>query len=171
MLLAAATDSDFATFSEFAALPRARGEIYGYLDAIWQRYFADVPRANNVEIAYCQPWKSRLGLIRMTLDESSSFIGINALLQHPHIPEFLLITTIAHEMVHYAHGFGSPLPRRYEHPHADDVVDRELEKRGLKSFVQLTNAWIDKHWFPFYDMQRRNGWAGIPKEVSKRKIS
>jgi hypothetical protein len=156
MLLAAAKSS------EYFSLPHIRTDLYSYLNAIWQQYFFDVPRVNDVEIAYCQPWKSRLGLIRLTLDETSSFIGINALLQHPHIPEYLLITTIAHEMAHYTHGFGSPLPRRYEHPHANNVVNRELEKRGLGTYVQQSDSWIDKNWFAFYDMQRRSGWVGIP---------
>jgi len=65
----------------------------------------------------------------MTVDNKISFIGINALLQHAQVPEYVLITTIAHELTHYAHGFGSPLPRCYEHPHANNVVERELERR------------------------------------------
>jgi transposase len=55
-----------------------------YLDRIWQRHFSDILRVNEVEIAYCQPWKRRLGLIRMIVDNKTSFIGINALLQHWH---------------------------------------------------------------------------------------
>ena len=69
-----------------------------YLDRIWQRHFSDILRANEIEIAYCQPWKRRLGLIRMTVDNKTSFIGINALLQHSQVPEYVLITTIAHEL-------------------------------------------------------------------------
>lgn len=157
MLLATANNS-----TEFFALLHNRGDVHSYLDTIWQRFFSDVPCVNDVEIAYCQPWKSRLGLIRMALDETASFIGINALLQHSQVPEYLLITTIAHEMVHYAHGFGSPLPRQYEHPHANNVVNRELAKRGLGTYVQQSDMWIDKNWFSFYDTQRRRGWADIP---------
>ncbi len=82
-----------------------------YLDYIWQHYFSDISRVNEVQIAYCFPWKNRLGLIRLSLDNALSFIGINALLQHQQVPEYILITTIAHELTHYAHGFGSPLPR------------------------------------------------------------
>jgi hypothetical protein len=132
-----------------------------YLEHIWQCYFSDVPRQNLVEIAYCRPWKSRLGLIRMTLDGTKSFIGINSLLQVERVPEYVLTTTIAHELTHYTHGFGSPLPRLYEHPHANNVVERELERRGLGNFLRKCDEWIDKHWFPFYDMQREAGWAGI----------
>ena len=36
-----------------------------YLTSIWQHYFSDVPHANEVQIAYCRPWKSRLGVISM----------------------------------------------------------------------------------------------------------
>lgn len=130
-----------------------------YLEYIWEHYFADVPYVNEVQISYCQPWKSRLGLIRMSLDESVSFIGVNALLQHRFVPEYVLITTIAHELVHYAHGFGSPLPRPYEHPHANNVVNRELETRDLGTYVQQCDAWIDKEWLAFYDTQQKSGWA------------
>ena len=79
-----------------------------YLTNIWQNYFADIDRVNQVEIAYCQPWKRRLGLIRLSVDNSISFIGLNALLQMPEVPECVLLITIAHELAHYTHGFGSP---------------------------------------------------------------
>ncbi len=133
-----------------------------YLDHIWRHYFSDLPRVNEVQIAYCYPWKNRLGLIRLSLDNVTSFIGINALLQHQQVPEYVLITTIAHELTHYAHGFGSPLPRLYKHPHANNVVTRELEKRGLGEYVHQSDAWIDKQWFAFYDKEYRSGWTGIP---------
>ncbi len=133
-----------------------------YLDDIWQKYFADVPRVNQIEIAYCQPWKRRLGLIRLSLDNTTSFIGVNALLQIQQIPEYILITTIAHELTHYAHGFGSPLPRSYKHPHANNVVKNELERRGLSETMRLCDEWIDSEWFSFYDRQREAGWAELP---------
>lgn len=132
-----------------------------YLDSIWREYFADIPRVNEVHIAYCQPWKCRLGLIRLSLDNQTTFIGINRLLQSQRAPEFVLITTIAHELTHYAHGFGSPLPRLYNHPHANNVVNRELEQRGLSAYLAQTDEWIDKQWFAFYDMQREAGWPGL----------
>ncbi len=143
-------------------LPYNRQNVNLYLDAIWRQYFSDVARMNDVQIAYRQPWKSRLGLIRMTLDNAISFIGVNALLLHQQVPEYLLITTIAHELTHYAHGFGSPLPRLYSNPHANNVVTIELQRRGLGEYAQQSDAWIDKHWFPFYDTERKSGWAGIP---------
>ncbi len=125
-----------------------------YLTSIWQHYFFDVPRANEVQIAYCRPWKSRLGLIRMSLDSTRSFIGINSLLQLKDVPDCVLVTTIAHELVHYTHGFGSPLPQLFEHPHANNIVDKELEQRGLGGALSNCTTWIDEHWYAFYEEQR-----------------
>jgi len=124
-----------------------------YLSSLWQHYFSDVPRANKVEIAFCRPWKSRLGLIRMSLDGTRSFIGINSLLRHEDVPDCVLMTTIAHELVHYTHGFGSPLPQLFEHPHANNIVDKELKRRGLGDTLFDCNTWIDAHWYSFYEGQ------------------
>lgn len=146
------------TYPELIA---SRSELVAYLNHIWRQHFADTPRVNDVRIAYGKPWKSRLGLIRLSQDQSTSFIGVNALLQLPEVPEAVLITTIAHELVHYAHGFGSPLPRPYRHPHANRVVERELARRELGNYLHYCTEWIDKHWYSFYDMQRVSGWAGL----------
>jgi hypothetical protein len=152
------TDFDRTPSSSLAI---SRQQLACYLDSIWHDHFADIPRMNRVDIAYCQPWKRRLGLIRLSLDGAKSFIGVNALLQLQEVPDYVLYTTIAHELTHYAHGFGSPLPRIFEHPHANNIVQRELDRRGLGELVRKCDGWIDKHWFSFYDMQREAGWAGI----------
>jgi hypothetical protein len=143
------------------AFSLSRQQLTHHLDRIWQDYFSDIPRINSVDIAYCHPWKRRLGLIRLSLDSTKSFIGINALLQLQEVPEYVLLTTIAHELTHYAHGFGSPLPRIFEHPHADNIVQHELIRRGLGALARKCDDWIDKQWFSFYDMQRETGWIGI----------
>ena len=135
----------------------SRKNLTQTLDIIWQTYFSDIPQVNLVEIAYCHPWKRRLGLIRLSLDNTKTFIGINTLLQLQEVPEHVLLTTIAHELTHYAHGFGSPLPRIFAHPHANNVVGHELEQRGLGEMAQQCDNWIDKQWFTFYDMQRGSG--------------
>jgi hypothetical protein len=135
-------------------LPEGGRDLTAYLDSIWQHYFADTPRVNAVLIGYCYPWKSRLGLIRLSEDKQTTFIGINSLLQLPQVPECVLTTTIAHELTHYAHGFGSPLPRICKHPHANGIVDRELERRELGEQLRCCNEWIDQYWYSFYDRQR-----------------
>jgi hypothetical protein len=132
----------------------SRKDLTGYLSHIWHTYFFDTPCVNQIDIAYTYPWKSRLGLIRLSLDNLITFIGINTLLQHPQVPEYVLLITVAHELVHYKHGFGSPLPRRYKHPHANKVVDRELEAHQLGEPLRSCNAWINQHWYAFYDRFR-----------------
>jgi len=136
-------------------------ELSVYLDELWIRHFADVPRVTTVKIVYGAAWKMRLGLIKLSQDESLSCIMINALLRLPEVPEYVLVTTIAHELAHYAHGFGSPLPRRYEHPHANRVVERELERRELGLYLFCCNQWIDKEWYAFYVKQRVYGGTHI----------
>ncbi len=146
-----------------ASMPASRRDLTTYLSQIWRRHFADIPRVNDVYIDYCYPWKTRLGLIRLSQDQSISFIGINTLLLLQQVPEEVLITTIAHELVHYAHGFGSPLPRYYKHPHANKVVDRELEQRELGDQLRYCHEWIDKCWYSFYDVQRASGWESLAR--------
>jgi hypothetical protein len=147
-MLAATSATEPPTLSE------NRCNLTAYLDSIWQQYFSDTPRINTVLISYCYPWKSRLGLIRLSEDKKTTFIGINSLLQLPQVPECVLTTTIAHELAHYAHGFGSPLPRICQHPHANGIVDRELERRELGEQLRCCNDWIDQYWYSFYDTQR-----------------
>ncbi len=38
----------------------SRRDLTIYLSSIWQQYFSDIPHANEVQIGYCRPWKSRL---------------------------------------------------------------------------------------------------------------
>ena len=153
--------SSMTVAAEAFHLDANQKDLTSYLHFIWRTYFSDTPRVNEVQIAYAYPWKSRLGLIRLALDNTVTFIGINTLLQHPQVPEYVLLTTIAHELVHYKHGFGSPLPRRYKHPHANKVVDRELEAHNLGEPLSLCNKWIDRHWYAFYDRERAAGWDGL----------
>jgi hypothetical protein len=87
MLLAtAANDRDISTALSMFSLSQGR-DLKAYLDKIWCDHFTDTPRVNQVEIGYCYPWKSRLGLIRLSLDQQISFIGINSLLQLAQVPE------------------------------------------------------------------------------------
>lgn len=140
-------------------------DLDAFLQEIWRGHFADVPRMNTVSITYGKPWKRRLGCIRISLDTTLSVITINTLLRHTDVPVSVLMVTIAHELAHYSHGFGSPLPRLYKHPHANGVVTRELEKRGLGDVLQQCNAWINFSWFEFYETQRASGrLASLPTD-------
>lgn len=121
-----------------------------HLAQVWDRYFPDTPCRNPVDIAFAKRWKARLGLISLCEASSVSRIRLNLLLSFPEVPESVTTITIAHEMVHYAHGFGSSLPRRHEHPHRGNVVENEIVRRGLGPQYGEYLDWIDRHWDQFY---------------------
>jgi hypothetical protein len=120
------------------------------VDDIWARYFDDTPRVNEVEVGWRRPWKRRLGVISLSHDQKTTRIGLNSLLARHDAPYCLTLITVAHELTHYAHGFGSPLPRKYRHPHRGGIVTRELRKRGLEAALAEYHGWIEEHWWSFY---------------------
>ena len=46
------------------------------------------------------------------------------------------------------------------HPH-NNIVNRELEQRGLGELARQCDEWIDKYWLPFYDIERGSGRTGV----------
>lgn len=132
---------------------RSQAWLRRLLADVWAGYFTDTPRVNTVDIAYCRPSKTRLGWIALSESGQSSLIGINRLLRHPDVPHDVCLVTVAHEVVHYSHGFGSPLPRRYPDPHAGGVVERELVARGLGDSLLRYEAWANGDWPDFYAQQ------------------
>lgn len=150
VLTAAAPRVDLATRGS-ARLARDDAWLAQHLETLWTRHFADVPRANPIDVAFGRPWKTRLGLITLGEETRASYIRVNALLRLAGAPEFIGTLTLAHELVHYAHGFGSTLRRRYRHPHQGGIVDRELAARGFGHLIEPYRAWLDGCWFVFYD--------------------
>lgn len=145
------------------------------LNDLWDRYFFDTPRANTIRISFGPFWKSRLGLITMSLDEATTYIVLNGLLRNPEVPDVVINVTVAHELVHYAHGFGSPLARRYKHPHRGGIVKRELVRRGLAADYDWYDEWVYGCWYDFYDRQMitrgqnvrpMSDWATIQRSVA-----
>jgi hypothetical protein len=62
------------------------------------------------------------------------------------VPESVLISTISHEICHYAHGFHSPLPKKYKYPHKGGVVNKELSVRGLDTVIKESDIWLKENW-------------------------
>ena len=62
------------------------------LQFLWQRYFADVPLANNVVVKFGQQAKTRLGSIKFgrQKENPNTIITINGYFQDPQIPEFVI---------------------------------------------------------------------------------
>jgi len=133
-------------------------------DKMWfllENHFADVPVKNDIQISFGRRAKQRLGSIkrresrkvvnvfspfRQDKGESPSIITITGYFKDPKVPDFIVISTIAHELAHYAHGFSSPLEQRFEHPHLGGVVHKELEKRGLGEMQKEAKKWLRKNW-------------------------
>lgn len=133
--------------------PVARDDqwLWSILRDVWERYFRDTPRINTVQISFGAAWKSRLGSITLSEDQQTSYIQVNGLLRRHEVPEYVARVTVAHEMVHYAHGFGSPHPRRYKYPHRGGIIKRELTRRGMAHEYERYDEWVYNHWYDFYD--------------------
>ncbi|MBS3172397.1 hypothetical protein J4438_02365 [Candidatus Woesearchaeota archaeon] len=119
------------------------------LDNIWKVLMPEVERKNKVIIRFKGRWKNKFGHIKK-LNDGSSEIVVNSFFRHLDIPEYIIDTTIAHELVHYMHGFQSPYPRQYKHPHKGNIVNKELNKRGFEMLLKLEKEWIKTNWKSVY---------------------
>ncbi len=115
------------------------------LNYIWQLAFLDVERKNNISVRFKGKWKNKFGHIKK-LKNGDSEIVVNGFFKNEVIPEYIIELTIAHELVHYSHGFNSPLPKLYSHPHKGGIVNKDLKKRGFTDSLKLERRWIKNEW-------------------------
>ena len=133
---------------------------------LWDSFFSDVPRKNLVLIHFGKYSARRLGSIKWATKRSKikylmkdkeeelkfqddprvSIITITRFFASLSVPELIPRMTIAHEMVHYAHGFHSPLPQLYDNPHRGNIVNKELIKRGMGSQLAEAEEWLKQNW-------------------------
>ena len=133
---------------------------------IWEEYFPDVPRKNLVIIKFGKYSKRQLGsikranektkikrllqkyidLMEIQDEKSISVITITRYFQNEDIPEYVIISTIAHELCHYTHGFNSPLKKQFKYPHQGGIVNKEMDKRGLRDIRIKTGRWLKENW-------------------------
>jgi hypothetical protein len=111
--------------------------------------FNDVPRNNNVSIRFKGRWKNKFGHIKL-LKTKDTEIVVNSLFRNEIVPEGIIDATIAHELVHYAHGSCSPLEKRYKHPHAGGIIRRELCQRGFEYMMKMEKEFVKKQWLDIY---------------------
>lgn len=121
------------------------------LKQICQRYFDDICITNKITIKFGQQAKTRLGSIKpgRKLGNQHSIITINGHFMNPEVPEFVVDAVIAHEFMHYAHGFASPHEQAFKHPHKGGVVTWDLRERGLDDILKLEKAWLKLNWKNF----------------------
>lgn len=112
------------------------------------RNFPDLEIKNNLFIRFGRNNKQRLGTIKFgrRKENPNTFITINGFFKDERIPEFVIVATLSHELIHYAHGFFSPHPQLHRYPHRGSVVDRELTQRGLGDILKLQKEWLKHNW-------------------------
>lgn len=136
-------------------------------EEIWLKYFSDVERKNDIQISFGRRSKRRLASIKQNSRQKNSdtIITVTAYYQNERVPEEVIVATIAHEICHYAHGFGSPHPQYCRYPHQGGVVEYELKKRGLGAHLRFQKNWLRKEW---------NGIVGdkifAPRQRQNRKV-
>ena len=82
------------------------------LDYLWSKHFSDVSQKNKVFIKFGRSAKYRFGSIRLDPSKKDSLILINGNFKEPSVPAEIVDHTIAHELVHYTHGFSFKLYKR-----------------------------------------------------------
>ena len=125
------------------------------LDRIWHLLFHDTPRMNNVNVRFKGRWRNKFGHIKR-LNDKSTEIAINGLFRNSIVPDYIIDLTLAHELIHYSHGFHSPLPRKYKHPHKGGIVTKELKQRGFSHLLRREKDFIKREWPKLYSVLVEN---------------
>lgn len=136
---------------------------------LWEDHFNDIPRRNYVLVKFGKRAKRQLGSIRWVKNDTRvqrllrikeeeiikqddnriTLITITSLFKNPKVPEYIVKATIVHEMIHYAHGFFSPLKQMYIYPHEGSIIRKEMEQRGLTSLLKRSKKWLRYKWKGF----------------------
>ncbi len=111
-------------------------------------HYPDLPSGYPIVIRFGIRARYRFGSIAAR--NGKTIILINRLFALEEVPAFVVDGTIAHELAHYVHGFGSGLPKRYSDPHRGGVVDKELAKRGLAPVEEAAEVWRKANWEAVY---------------------
>lgn len=127
---------------------------------IIKKYFSDIKFTNQLFIRFGKRSRRQLGCIRRKsmrglFDvlkkkvDNPSIITITGYFKDIQIPEYVIDATIGHELVHYVHGFQSPLKKIYKHPHKGNIVKKELYKRGFNEIHDNAEIWLKENWSRF----------------------
>ena len=127
--------------------PRDNNWLLARLDNIWSNHFSDVAQANPVHIKFGRYSKYRLGSIKLNRKTDRSYITITAMFKSLDIPIEVVDHTIAHELMHYTHGFSSKKARLHKYPHAGGVVNIEMRSRGMEHLLKAYKAWVKQYRF------------------------
>jgi len=118
------------------------------LQQIWELLFPDTPQLNTVIIKFKGKSYRKFGHIKKIGKDTE--IAINSLFKSDIVPEYMIDLTIAHELIHYMHGFNSPLKKQYKYPHKGGIVTKELKNKGFIHLLKKEKIFIKKEWPKIY---------------------
>lgn len=113
-----------------------------------ENHYSDVPQGYPVTTRWGTRARYRFGSI--SARDGKCLIMVNQLFADEQVPGYVVDETLAHELAHYAHGYGSGLPRLYPHPHRGGIIEIELRKRGLGELHERAEQWRKTHWEAYY---------------------
>lgn len=125
--------------------PRDNQWLLARLDQIWSTYFPDVKQINRVFVRFGRSSDTRFGSIKLRCGDHSTHIIVTAKFRDTQFPVEIVDHTLAHELVHYSHGFSSPYPRLHKYPHRGGIIEKELKIRGLGYLVNFYKDWVEKY--------------------------
>jgi hypothetical protein len=111
-------------------------------------HYSDVPQGYPITTRWGARARYRFGSI--SARNGVCLIMVNQLFADERVPCFVVDETIAHELAHYAHGYGSGLPRLYPHPHRGGIIEKELRQRGLGDLHDRAEQWRKTQWQTYY---------------------
>lgn len=125
-------------------LSRAHSVVHRLL----HEHFADLLHGEPIDVAIGRRAARRLASVKR--GPSGPVITVNPLLLLPDLPPEVLEATIAHELCHIVHGFGTANRTMGLQPHRGGIVDAELNRRGLKNTAQVAKDWCRSQWGTWY---------------------
>lgn len=130
-----------------STLAQSRNNVWllSRLDYLWSNFFSDVEKTNPIFVKFGRSSKYRLGSIKLSKRTDNSYITITGMFKNSSIPVEVVDHTLAHELVHYAHGFSSKRTRLHKYPHAGGIVQKEMKNRGMIYLIRAYREWVKKY--------------------------
>lgn len=125
-----------------AIIPRDNNWLLSRLDHLWSNFFAEVEQTNPIFIRFGRYSKYRLGSIKLSRKSDKSYITLTGMFKNKSISAEVVDHTIAHELVHYTHGFSSKRVRLHKYPHAGGIVNKEMTRRGMGYLIKAYRLWV-----------------------------
>lgn len=114
---------------------------------LWQKYFSDIPPANDLRVKFGRKAKWQLGSIKQKRGLlRPSIIVINGHFKNSHVPKYVVEAILVHEFIHYITGFSSSKRQSSRFPHKGGIIKMEMKKRELEWLEKRQKEWVDKYW-------------------------